>query len=434
MADRLKKDEVYYGGAPDLAPPIMKEDTPPVSKPNFNLGGYFDSFMGSINSAKDAVSNQINAAYDQLIQSTAAQKGEVRKQADSTFRDVYANARVSAINHNEQLAAMGLARGNGQNASSGYSETSRVRQDTAMQNNLTSVANTRDSNLAAIDQQINALNAQRAKELAAIESQYSAQSLQAMQHAAQMEFNYYTWQQEFDYGKLQDAQAQQNWQNQFDYQQWQDMQAQQNWQTKFDYDKSQDALNQKNWQTKFDYDKRQDALNQKNWQTKFDYDKRQDALKQKNWQTKFDYDKQQDALNQQNWLDKFNYQKQQDAQAQKNWYANYLLKQRPKKSYGGGGSSASNRGKSGKSDKPDKSRLSPEQIQKLAGQYDAQEAKFQEYLRFAGSVASFQDGEAYASYFDQLYRQTDITEDQYYRALHAKGYPDRVIKLRLNLM
>lgn len=377
MADPNKRNIIEYNGEAD-------------SGDAFDLGEFFTSYMQAVENSKATATAQINSAYDSLVESTNAQKDQIDKQADKSFREIYANAKVSANNQNEQLAALGLSRGNAQANSSGYGETSRIRQDVAMQNNLSNAAAVRDSNLVAVDSQINEINAQRAKELAQAEQEYNSQYLSAVQQLMQTQYNYYTWQQEFDYQKQADALSQQNWQAQFDYQ------------------KEQDALSQQNWQTQFDYQKQADVLSQQNWQAQFDYQKEQDALSQSNWQTEFNYQKSQDALEQQNWL------------------AEYLLKQSQaaKSSSGSSDSDAAKNTDTAKTAQISNADLAAYQS----------EAKFNQYLQTAQSRASFPTDEAYASYFDQLYRQNDITSEQYQRALKQRGFSNNVINLRLGLL
>ncbi len=60
--------------------------------------------------------------------------------------------------------------------------------------------------------------------------------------------------------------------------------------------------------------------------------------------------------------------------------------------------------------------------------------KFRQYLRFADSRASFPTPESYTAYFDQLYRQNDITAEQYRYALRQRSISDRVIDVRLGLL
>ncbi len=355
----------------------------------FSAASYLESYISAIESAKAAARAQINAGYDNLVSSTAANKEQIVKQADKSFRDIYANAKVSAVNQNEQLAALGLSRGNAKAANSGYGETSRVRLDTAMQNNLSGAAMNRDSNLALVDSKIADINAQRAKDLNNAESQYTSMYLNALQQASQMEFDYYQWQQEFDYQQQLDDRSQKNWQAQFDYQ------------------RAQDAISQSNWQDQFDYQKEQDALSQSNWQKQFDYQKTQDAVSQRNWETEFAYQKRQDAIE--------NARKAANASSSARSSA---------KSGGKNGSDAQE--EKTQNAKTSKKTLSREESEALA-----QEQRYQRYLAFAQSAASFPTDEAYVAYFDQLYRERAITQEQYEDALTRRGFSPQSIARRL---
>ena len=371
MAERNERKEI-----------VVEEQNP---SQGIDLGSFFASYLASMEQAKANASAQINAAYDSLIQSTGAQKEMIKKQADENFRGIYSNAKVSALNHNEQLAAMGLSRGAAQPASSGYAETSRVRQDVALQNNLNAAAMNRDNNLAAVDSRISELNAQRGLELSGLEREFSGQYLNALQQSAQMEFDYYALQQE-----LAADQAAANREDE-------------RWQAEFDYQKQLDAWERQQWESEYAYKQQKDALSQSNWEKEYAYQQRLDAQKQANWEKEYLY------------------QQQQAAQKQKNWLAEYLLKQ-------GGGS------KDVQTAEEEKQQVTVPQLSEAQLREMQSEERFQNYLRFAQSTASFQNDEAYASYFDQLYRQASITYEQYYRALRAREYSDYVIKLRSGLL
>ncbi len=354
----------------------------------FSAASYLESYISAIESAKAAARAQINASYDDLVSSTAANKDQIVKQADQSFRDIYANAKVSAVNQNEQLAALGLSRGSAKAANSGYGETSRVRLDTAMQNNLSGAAMNRDSNLALVDSKIADINAQRAKDLNNAESQYTSMYLNALQQASQLEFDYYQWQQEFDYQQQLDDRSQSNWQAQFDYQ------------------KAQDAISQSNWQSQLDYQKAQDAISQSNWQSQFDYQKAQDAQSQRNWETEFAYQKQQDAI--------ANARKAASAASSS------------AKSGTGSNTSSADINQAAQSAQTQKKTLSEKESKALA-----QEQLYQRYLAFAQSTASFPTDEAYIAYFDQLYQSNAITVEQYEDALTRRGLSQRAISMRL---
>lgn len=134
--------------------------------------------------ARQAANAMGFAQQEQQAASALAQQGQ---QYDALRNQAYVNARLSALGNNEGLAAAGLA-GNAYAApQSGYSETSRIRQDTALGNALNAL-NTQQQG-AATDIQAaltqargatdaNWLNTQadlQARELAAQQSAYQTE-------------------------------------------------------------------------------------------------------------------------------------------------------------------------------------------------------------------------------------------------------------------
>lgn len=106
-------------------------------------GGGGSSRSGNGGSGMSGAFGDIQNAYQARSRAQQeAMKNELanlKTQADADRSGAYVNARVSAIGNNEQLASQGLAGGLYQNPTSGMSETSRIRQDTALGNNLNAV-------------------------------------------------------------------------------------------------------------------------------------------------------------------------------------------------------------------------------------------------------------------------------------------------------
>ncbi len=349
-----------------MATPREREETSGLEK-EFDLASFFQSYMAGIEASKANAAAQINASYDKLTDAAGLQKVQIDQNADRSFRDIYANAKASAINQNEQLAAMGLAKGTADAPSSGYSETSRVRADNAMRENLSRTAQARDGNLAAVDLQIGQINAERAKELSEMEREYSNQLFGAMNALMQTEFDYYVWQKEFD-DKQQSDEA----------------------------DAAREAQ-------ELAYQKELDAYRREQEAKEYDYRREQDLLEQKRWEAEFDHQKAQDALKQSNFLSEYALKKADQSKREEE-----------------------------KEQAQSKDRVRIPSAKEL--EEAAKEERFQRYLSFARSSASFPTTEAYASYFDQLYRQQDISEEQYRRALTSRGIPGNVIKVRLGLL
>ena len=76
------------------------------------------------------------ATYNKLKSNIDYQQGNLGKEYDAQRSGIYTNARVSAIGNNEVQAARGLAGGLYNQPTTGYSESSRIKQNIAMQNAL----------------------------------------------------------------------------------------------------------------------------------------------------------------------------------------------------------------------------------------------------------------------------------------------------------
>ncbi len=105
-------------------------------KPRWQNSGGDYNVSASYDKARNAYDDALNAAYEQTKGKYLTQAEDLKTQYDNVRGKVYTNSRLSAIGNNEALASMGLA-GNIYDApASGYSETSRVAENTAMRNSL----------------------------------------------------------------------------------------------------------------------------------------------------------------------------------------------------------------------------------------------------------------------------------------------------------
>lgn len=115
--------------------------TPTISwaVPSYDSGGGSGgSSSGSpgYDAATQAYKEAMDAAYNQTKAQYMAQAEQLKGQYDTTRGQAYTNSRLNAIGNNEALASMGLA-GNMYDApQSGYSETSRIAENTAMRGSI----------------------------------------------------------------------------------------------------------------------------------------------------------------------------------------------------------------------------------------------------------------------------------------------------------
>lgn len=76
------------------------------------------------------------ATYNKLKSNIEYQQGNLGKDYDAQRSGIYTNSRVSAIGNNEVQAAKGLAGGLYNQPTTGYSESSRIKQNLGLQNAL----------------------------------------------------------------------------------------------------------------------------------------------------------------------------------------------------------------------------------------------------------------------------------------------------------
>ena len=111
------------------------------------------------------------------------QKDPIKEAAAKLRGDTYTNARLSAIGNNEVLAQKGLAGGVYQEPRSGYSETSRIHQDTALRGSLNAADLEETKKIAEIEAKIKDLGYDTGKQIAASTSRWNEKIAAAVQEA-----------------------------------------------------------------------------------------------------------------------------------------------------------------------------------------------------------------------------------------------------------
>ena len=94
------------------------------------------TYIDELKKAMQEEYNALEMAQKQQEATLNQQKDPIKQDAAKLRGDTYTSSRVSAIGNNEVLAQKGLAGSVYKDPRSGYSETSRVRQDTALRNAL----------------------------------------------------------------------------------------------------------------------------------------------------------------------------------------------------------------------------------------------------------------------------------------------------------
>lgn len=143
----------------------------------------------SIKKIYEEMARQRKAALDQAYQAQMAQLTQQGEALTGTYDDVrksaYSNSRVSALGNNEALAASGLS-GNAYGMPvSGYSETSRVAQNTALGSALNQATRDEASAKNAVRSQMGTAGAEYGSNWASAQSELLAQELASQQEAYQ---------------------------------------------------------------------------------------------------------------------------------------------------------------------------------------------------------------------------------------------------------
>lgn len=168
-----------------------------------------------------ALQNQRIAAEQGL----RSQEAGINQAADKQRSQIDTTSRMNAIGNNERLASMGLAGGANTSPISGYSETSRQRDNTALRTGLNNATLQQQGALNQINRDVQtsniAINQQKAQQIADLQAQRGAAQINqfnadrgyentvAQQKAAQANADraYGLQQQQFNYTKEQNQRA-----------------------------------------------------------------------------------------------------------------------------------------------------------------------------------------------------------------------------------
>jgi hypothetical protein len=135
---------------------------------------YYDNseYLKHLMQAKDSYTSAYDTLYKAYQYNLEQSKPAVKSAYDAARGGAYATARVSALGNNENLANAGLA-GNAYAApKSGYSESARIAQDVALQNNLNAMNSEERSAIQEIMQAMQKAQTQRTADIANYESNY----------------------------------------------------------------------------------------------------------------------------------------------------------------------------------------------------------------------------------------------------------------------
>lgn len=125
----------------------------------------------------EAEKAQINAVYQMQKDNLDAQAKQIGGDYDRARTQAYVNARLGAIGNNEQVAALGLGGNLYSGPRSGFSETSRIAENTAMRNDINEATLQEQALIDEINRQIAQAKLERDMQLAAfIENDYATSS------------------------------------------------------------------------------------------------------------------------------------------------------------------------------------------------------------------------------------------------------------------
>ena len=132
--------------------------------------------------------NDIMRQYAEVEQMLRASKPNIEDAYAKARTNAYTTARLSAIGNNERLAAYGLAGNLYAQPRSGYSETSRIYQDVAMQNSINALGEEQRKALQELELAIRANQQNKLSALNTVESQYGEQIANLRQSALDKNF------------------------------------------------------------------------------------------------------------------------------------------------------------------------------------------------------------------------------------------------------
>lgn len=127
-----------------------------------------DTYLDSLLNAEKTQLETYDKGFDPYREAIEQQKFDLPKQYEMARNQTYTAGRTSAIGNNERLASQGLAGNMYSQPKSGYSESSRVANDVAMQNALNSLSAEQRSAATSLQNVIAQAYAQRATDRANI--------------------------------------------------------------------------------------------------------------------------------------------------------------------------------------------------------------------------------------------------------------------------
>lgn len=138
------------------------------------------TYIDELKKAMQEEYNALEMAQKQQEATLNQQKDPIKQDAAKLRGDTYTSSRVSAIGNNEVLAQKGLAGSVYKDPRSGYSETSRVRQDTALRNALNAADLNEQKQLMAIEEKIKQLGYDTGKQKASVQAKWNEKIAQAV--------------------------------------------------------------------------------------------------------------------------------------------------------------------------------------------------------------------------------------------------------------
>lgn len=138
------------------------------------------TYIDELKKAMQEEYNALEMAQKQQEATLNQQKDPIKQDAAKLRGDTYTSSRVSAIGNNEVLAQKGLAGSVYRDPRSGYSETSRVRQDTALRNALNAADLNEQKQLMAIEEKIKQLGYDTGKQKASVQAKWNEKIAQAV--------------------------------------------------------------------------------------------------------------------------------------------------------------------------------------------------------------------------------------------------------------
>lgn len=253
------------------------------------------------------LANQISLLRQAVANSKAkleAQKPQIQQQANDLRGQVYTNARVSAIGNNEKLANSGLAGALYAGPQSGVSESSRIRQDTAMGNDINAVSRQEQQQLTDIANLILEQDRQENYGVQTLSAQNASALAQALMNESNRVYEQTNQNNQTNLSNLIAALGARNDSVNSDlsraiqeagltgyYNGSPTMQKQQmdtgnrQWQQTFDYNQDRDTKEDQQWQQQFNegirqFDK-QFSENQRQWNSRFEFDQKNQSFEQR---------------------------------------------------------------------------------------------------------------------------------------------------------